>query len=316
MPNHCFFCGLSVQDFVSTGKFGCSYCLGAFLRERRIGDKILAKMEWGKRKSGDAREKAIGSWDRFRPSFVGKGCREWSDDRREVEESGVSGVVNFTARYRVARNLRTGFFLPRDSDLSEAIDLLLRVFPGLEETPSQPGDDSTGSGDLTRIRFYHYPGAWEKGDCSVRFRLGDEDKIRWEIRWKGRVASPHPLGIPDFPQKKQVFAFLRDKSLFSYDKDWGFLNSCPTNCGRGDRFSVVFHQGEISTPPEQGKTNWSYEANGCLGTELEIADNVPIWYFSGKNFHRRRKMYFLQSVVPSGFKGSGSGNPSKPSSNM
>ncbi len=64
-----------------------------------------------------------------------------------------------------------------------------------------------------------------------RFCPSAEDHFRWE--WVGDATELRHFNLP-----KPALDFFSDRNLWAFTPSVGFLNSCPTNCGRGDRFSV------------------------------------------------------------------------------
>lgn len=92
----------------------------------------------------------------------------------------------------------------------------------------------------------------EASQCleSGRFCPSIEDHFRWE--WVGG-----PKEWRSFRLAKATHAFFCNQTLWAYSRGVGFLNSCPTNCGRGDRFSL---QWEVSSEERsvflESRINW------------------------------------------------------------
>jgi protein-arginine kinase len=114
-------------------------------------------------------------------------------------------------RLRIARCLRQGFF-PYYARSEDVIRNLL----------TKNGLQLTESGLETK------PAAG-----NGRYYLGEEDHLRWE--WiSAKAPNSPPLRIQVLPFSR----FLYERGLWAWDPQVGFINSCPTNCGRGDRLSV------------------------------------------------------------------------------
>lgn len=62
-----------------------------------------------------------------------------------------------------------------------------------------------------------------------RIYFNDEDHIRYEVFPEG-----------EWKLKEIIPDFLNRKDLFEYSEGIGFINSCPTNTGRGNKASVSF----------------------------------------------------------------------------
>jgi protein-arginine kinase len=114
-------------------------------------------------------------------------------------------------RIRIARCFRQGFF-PRFTRREEEVKKLL-----FEEGFAKK------SGTELSIPLRE----------GTRFYLGEEDHIRFE--W----ILPGASNFPWFKlQEREEVRFLFRPRLWAWKREWGFINSCPTNCGRGDRLSV------------------------------------------------------------------------------
>lgn len=72
---------------------------------------------------------------------------------------------------------------------------------------------------------------------SGQFFPNKEDHFRWE--WIAR--EDFRVGPRLSPQEIDFFS---NHQIWAFSKKTGFLNSCPTNCGRGDRFSIQWEVSE------------------------------------------------------------------------
>ncbi|WP_108976647.1 hypothetical protein [Leptospira ryugenii] len=88
-----------------------------------------------------------------------------------------------------------------------------------------------------------------------RFYQDGEDHLRWEC-----ISHSLPLIISD---RFRIQNILFQAKLWAWKAEIGFLNSCPSNCGRGDRLSVQ------ALLPVQSWTDWQnfqgkWEGSGIL----------------------------------------------------
>lgn len=274
MANHCYYCGLSSTGFISYGRFGCEHCPDALSSIPEILFALRKSNLWNTNGNIAKPVRTLPS-SIFRPG--------WRSDE-----------IYFSARYRIARNLKKSFFLNRNQDLTEAREFLHAYFPGLRKVASQDGKE----------RYTCWENQEKKG-IFISFLLGDEDQIRWEICWTGVYSDKISTDLPQFPRSKELYSLLVDRFHFSYQKEWGFLNSCPTNSGRGDRFSVIFQKDKITYPALEAEPDWLLGGNGIqvsIRNLGKIGENLLI---SVKNFNRKRKTYFLETLIPLVFKENG-----------
>lgn len=124
---------------------------------------------------------------------------------RKIEWSDV------TYRLRLARCFRKGFFPFYTNEKDKTRSLLDRHGFEMGENAREAKVNADG------IKFY----------------TGDEDHLRME--WMQTPVSLAKNGCFHLPGSLR---FLYEKGLWAWNPKVGFLNSCPTNCGRGDRLSV------------------------------------------------------------------------------
>lgn len=74
----------------------------------------------------------------------------------------------------------------------------------------------------------------------AKFYLGEEDHLRFE--W---ILGSQPSFLRARFLKLGNLRFLFERGIWAWHPKIGFINSCPTNCGRGDRLSV-----QARTTPE------------------------------------------------------------------
>lgn len=281
------------------GKFGCEYCPDCFGAIPEIEYVLKKKNPW-------IRDKALTSELGGIPD-------------KTLYMPGSQDELEYIARFRIARNIRRSFFLNNRTDISEVRDFLKSYFPRVKRVPEKDRDageywtawkdfgenvDESSSLPSEPVGSKN-PKKKSNSILEIGFILGDEDQIRWEIFWKGRIQIEESVQMPNFPRKKELFSFLGHRELFSFHKNWGFLNACPTNCGRGDRFSILIQRGGSPKIGETREDDWFFEKNGIRLSILNQGKNSEKRYISVKNFNKRRKIYFLQYLVPLIFKDSG-----------
>jgi len=115
-------------------------------------------------------------------------------------------------RLRIARCLRKGFF-PYYARYEDEILNLLEKAKLIQLHQVKKKDSNTSQG----LHFY----------------FGDEDHLRFEI--VGEKSEFQSMFSDTYHDCKK---FLYQTNLWAYETPIGFINSCPTNCGRGDRMSV------------------------------------------------------------------------------
>lgn len=118
-----------------------------------------------------------------------------------------------TYRLRIARCLRKGFFPHYTSQVEEIRSLLSRLEIPLHDSKNESLELAIGE----------------------RFYFGEEDHLRYE--WKSNEPT---IFLQNRIWNSHLLRFLYLKQLWAWEKNIGFINSCPTNCGRGDRLSVQF----------------------------------------------------------------------------
>lgn len=272
MPKHCAYCGLSLDQFVVYGKFGCEYCVDflkqhAFIYERalsRIPDKIFEIPE----------------------SIL-------SETRNKFQslKHGSHKPLYVSTRYRIARNFKKQIFpfFRKDTNYEESI--LAQRFDHLGKF----------SNISPQIRFANLI---TERDWKGNIILGDEDGIRLELIHKQEIH--HKDGRSSwnsfhFPAKFHTLVhFFRNPNLFSHRMDWGYLNSCPTNARRADRISIQMSTSttKVDWDSVSEEMNWEigFEENGIRFAGKELKNLELSLTFSVKNFTRKRKNHFLSSV--------------------
>lgn len=131
-------------------------------------------------------------------------------EKQELEER-IFQKANISVRYRIARNI-DGFLLGRHSENNEILLTTIRnLFVDWDLSSIQPNL-------VQKNGKYH-------------LHFFDEDHIRIEF-------FPNHLTELEFSiQEKE---FWNNTRYFAFAKKLGFLNSCPTNLGRGNKLSIRF----------------------------------------------------------------------------
>jgi len=181
--------------------------------------------------------------------------------------------TDISFRLRVARCFRKGFF-PFYSRLEDrARELLVQkgfvlAENGLETVPLVSG---------------------------AKFYLGEEDHLRFE--W---ILGKNPSFLRSRFLKLGNLRFLFEPGLWAWNPKIGFINSCPTNCGRGDRLSV-----QAKASPEeaflvsqtlQNHTGFGldFSLNTDVKRENEKENSSVLVQISAKNANPIQKLRFFK----------------------
>jgi hypothetical protein len=153
---------------------------------------------------------------------------------------------------------------------------------------------------------------------SSGFWLGDEDWIRQEWRMVFSVPDPEwAKALGDFRLfgewkrgwEREFLGWIQDNpspfsgsdqspKIFAFQKKFGYLNSCPTNTNRGDRFSVWISRQEIGFEEKVDLPKIVSDRFGIRIASFFRESGGKIGEISVKNFNFQRKFYFLESLVP------------------
>ncbi|TGK08034.1 ATP--guanido phosphotransferase [Leptospira semungkisensis] len=178
----------------------------------------------------------------------------------------------FTYRFRVARNPRNSIY-PKQSGKTNRF---LREF--LESSSASWEEDRTPSQKNTRIPDFGDRFPWNSGTLLA----GDEDHIRWEYVTDS-LLELNSILESDFLRK----FWVRDR--FDFLEGIGFVNSCPTNSGHGDKLSVSIPAKLAETGDLSGfrlPTDWGFYRE-------ELKERLV---FFRKNFGQNRKNSFFNLV--------------------
>ncbi|TGN21106.1 hypothetical protein [Leptospira idonii] len=123
---------------------------------------------------------------------------------------------NISFRVRITRCLREGFFPYYSSEKGSIVSFLEKKGLALQE-----GEFSESKGLETT------------SEQMERFYSNGEDHLRYEKIWKQDTFDGKKQGLDG-----KFLKILFEKGIWAWSPRIGFINSCPTNCGRGDRLSV------------------------------------------------------------------------------
>jgi len=304
LVHNCYYCGQNEQDFIHSGRLGCEYCIRYLLRIENASYNYSQIL---------------------RPFFGVPHPNQILRLQKVLEGISPSGFriedSRLLFRYRISRN-RKGTLLAGRRVLfpfGEIQDFLRDEFPEIQY-----------GGREGEVEFRVDP-SWasifqrNSHLKAFRFRLGDEDELRFEAigeLWKAGNPQPSPsMGSIYEKEFRSIVKWLSCPKRFAFHRRLGFVNSCPTNAGRGDRFSLVIDASqnfdtnlcrEQKVWEEKGFSFaflWEKKASG--GDRKVFAG----WKVSVKNFNFQRKFYFQHTLLPLIFKWSGLWRQCKTSSN-
>jgi protein-arginine kinase len=138
--------------------------------------------------------------------------QEFTEELKSLTKDNQFRIVS--VRFRLARNLRVGAFPYFDSQIKKLESLLSPLGIPVEK------NRTLGQG-LGQYRLY----------------FGSEDHIRFEWVVVSTDLSVSSKAI--FAQLERVRDLFFQPHLWAYKRGLGFINSCPTNWGRGDRISAI-----------------------------------------------------------------------------
>ncbi|MCL2351450.1 MAG: protein arginine kinase [Firmicutes bacterium] len=159
------------------------------------------------------------------------------------EKADVSPIVS--SRVRLARNLRKYPFQAVISDeasremVGEAVGLLSRRF---EPVDFDRKSESEKRALLERhcvspefLRAAKPKGLMMRRDERVSVMLNEEDHVRIQAIAPGEDIESA------WADANQVDDFIEENMEYAFDRDYGYLTSCPTNTGTGMRASFMAH---------------------------------------------------------------------------
>lgn len=251
----CIYCGLSLLDWKNRGKIGCAHCIQFLGEEYTKFIPIQAPSDW----EPPSHFPAISVWEKFRKT-------NWEEGLSYID----SHRLPFTYRFRIARNPKNSTYTER----SEKTDQFLDSFIGKNDSKTK--DLNSGKNRLIPELKQRIP--WESGTLVV----GDEDHIRWEYVTDSLLELNSVL-------KSDFLIKFEAEDKFDFQKGIGFINSCPTNSGFGDKLSVsiparLADSGELKD--FRLPTDWGFYREELKGRLV----------FFRKNFGPNRKNSFFNLV--------------------
>lgn len=275
LPRQCVYCGMEPSYFLEYGRWGCMHCPNFFVQTKEYnmlverGVSIWPSKDLPTTKDLKLLEKILNQHTIMNSFF------------NTNSNSHSSLWVSF--RYRIARNIKNSIF-------------------------SELNKDSTNQSHKTNPDFIFLQEKWKLLSQLPGFQLvfGDEDEIRLEAKKKVLLAEINPQTISQAiygffswfykPEYQPFYQFLWNRNIFSYIYGIGFINSCPTNCGRGDRFSVLI---PFTENTDILKKEWTVLwSKAGFSLELLREKEGTFWKISIKNFQLQRKFYFQRILVP------------------
>ncbi|TGK20946.1 ATP--guanido phosphotransferase [Leptospira fluminis] len=259
----CVYCGISASDWKKKGRVGCSNCVELF-REEYL--RFIPRTP-------------DGIWE---PPTDFPMHGEWKELQSLVQSERWKKIdsysLPFSYRYRVARNPKGSVYPVRTTKpperffldwFSGKIDISEDVVPSHFETKKKKRRLSFEK--ETRI-------SWKGGTLFT----GDEDHFRWEY------VTDSLADLSETLDSSFIEEFW-DRERFDYKKGIGFLTSCPTNSGEGDKFSVAVPDSYTESGILEGfrlPTDWGFYREEGQGRLI----------FFRKNFGRNGKNSFFNLV--------------------
>ena len=178
----------------------------------------------------------------------------WYDTKGERHE------FVFSTRARLARNIK-GFKFPSAMTPEESNAVLTKVKDALEPiiseyeifdmaeiTPQKAGEltekhlisPNFKNGTLKRAAII-------SKDETVSIMVNEEDHVRIQCF----AAGLNPKEVLDKAGK--IDTLLRERLQFAFSEKYGYLTSCPTNCGTGLRLSAMVHLPALALSGAEGR---------------------------------------------------------------
>ncbi len=176
------------------------------------------------------------------------------------DTKGNKNEFVFSTRARLARNIK-GIKFPSAMTFEQSKAVLTKVIDALgpvisdydvydmaEITPQQVGEltekhlisPNFKNGNLKRAAVI-------SKDKSVSVMINEEDHVRIQCFAAGLA----PKEVLDKADK--IDTLLRERLEFAFSEKYGYLTSCPTNCGTGLRLSAMVHLPALSLSGAEGK---------------------------------------------------------------
>ncbi|MEM7810371.1 MAG: protein arginine kinase [Planctomycetota bacterium] len=177
-------------------------------------------------------------------SFIGKDGGEW------LRGDGPESDIVISSRIRLARNLAQFPFPPRASKTAraEAGAYLKEKLSDLDVAPTLTFFDVAGLEEIDRqflverqlISRELSDGDGSRGVClsraeNVSLMVNEEDHLRIQVLHSG-------FDLEDTWRRVDALDdAIEEEVTYAFDDQFGYLTSCPTNCGTGIRVSVMLH---------------------------------------------------------------------------
>ncbi|PJZ71580.1 hypothetical protein CH373_01730 [Leptospira perolatii] len=271
----CIYCGTSLRDWKDHGKIGCAHCLNLFQSDYIRYIPSREKEDWEPPK----RVPLFKEWKKLS-----------SEPIHRLAKRIDSWKLPFSYRFRITRNPKGSVYPIRLSKSIAPEKVLQKCLPDiLEEILSENETESSNtkrsksfsetiaprSRSNNRIRSSLYSNGG-------RLLFGDEDQVRWEFVTDSLFELETVLNS-NFLEK-----FWKPQ-VFDYKEGIGYISSCPTNSGEGDKLSVAIPFGLSQTGELDGfvlPENWGFYRE----------DVIERIVFFRKNFGLVRKNSFFNFV--------------------
>ena len=176
------------------------------------------------------------------------------------DSSGNNDEFVFSTRARLARNIK-GIKFPAAMTFDESNTVLTKVIDALEpiisdyEIFDMSDISAQKAGELTEKHLIspnfkngnHKRAAIISKDSSVSIMVNEEDHVRIQCFCPGY----NPKDALDKVGK--IDTLLRERIEFAFSEKYGYLTSCPTNCGTGLRLSAMVHLPALSLSGAENK---------------------------------------------------------------
>jgi len=138
-----------------------------------------------------------------------------------------------------------------------------------------------------------HKGVLISSDESISIMVNEEDHLRIQVMKSGLNLNEAWV-VAD-----RLDDFLGSKLNFAFDKEWGWLTTCPTNAGTGMRASIMLHLPCLVMTKEIGRilqaiTKLGLTARGLFGEGTEASGNF--FQFSNQVTLGRRELDIIDNL--------------------
>jgi protein arginine kinase len=205
-----------------------------------------------------------------------------------LSAEGNDAAIVVSSRIRLARNIQ-GMLFPSKSSPEECGKIRDFIFKALEKEHLIDNGQFVYSEDVKELdrkflverhlispEFLSYGesrGLYISTDEDTSIMINEEDHLRIQTLASG-LEIQKAMDIAEDIDRK-----LGESLAYEYDSDYGFLTSCPTNCGTGLRASVLIHLPGLVLIHEIDKiidkiTKLGLTVRGFYGEGTEVLGNL------------------------------------------